>query len=69
MPAKRTALAEVHGEARLERIAQLAEDDALLVSAELRQRHRGARAPALARGDNARHFPDVKAWAPQAALV
>ena len=34
--------AEVHGAARLERVAQLAEDDALLVTAQLRQRHRGA---------------------------
>eukprot|EP00964_Phaeocystis_antarctica_P116359 scaffold80296_cov48-Phaeocystis_antarctica.AAC.3 len=42
--------AEVHGEARLERVAQLAEDDALLVTAELRQRHRRAlQRPARAR--------------------
>eukprot|EP00964_Phaeocystis_antarctica_P160322 scaffold131851_cov75-Phaeocystis_antarctica.AAC.1 len=32
--------AEVHGAARLECVAQLAEDDALLVTAQLRQRHR-----------------------------
>ena len=37
-----TGAAEVHGEARLERVAQLAEDDALRVTAQLRQRHRGA---------------------------
>eukprot|EP00964_Phaeocystis_antarctica_P039757 scaffold22740_cov66-Phaeocystis_antarctica.AAC.1 len=47
--------AEVHGAARLERVAQLAEDDALLVTAQLRQRHGGARAVGnarAARGDN-----------------
>ena len=39
------------GEARIERVrrAQLEEDDACLVTAELRQRHRGARAPRHAR--------------------
>eukprot|EP00964_Phaeocystis_antarctica_P108719 scaffold73263_cov65-Phaeocystis_antarctica.AAC.2 len=42
--------AEIHGASRLERVAQLAEDDALLVTAELRQRHRRARGPARARG-------------------
>ena len=47
-----TGAAEVHGEARLERVQQLAEDDAVLVGAELRQRHRGARAVARW-GDNA----------------
>tara|TARA_B100000780_G_C20866925_1_gene344769 strand:+ start:276 stop:488 length:213 start_codon:yes stop_codon:yes gene_type:complete len=30
---------------RLKRVAQLAEDDTVLVGAELRQRHRGARLP------------------------
>eukprot|EP00964_Phaeocystis_antarctica_P137595 scaffold102178_cov69-Phaeocystis_antarctica.AAC.5 len=49
-----TGAAQVPGEARLERVAQLAEDDAVLVGAELRQRHRGARA--AARGDNARQI-------------
>ena len=48
--------AEDHGEARLERVAQLAEDDAVHVGAQLRQRHRGARAVRAAVGDNARHF-------------
>ena len=43
-PQLAVSAAEVHDEARLERVAQLAEDDALLVGAELRQRHRGARA-------------------------
>eukprot|EP00964_Phaeocystis_antarctica_P152284 scaffold120117_cov59-Phaeocystis_antarctica.AAC.2 len=37
--------AEVKGEARLERVAQLAEDDALLVTAQFRQRHRRAAGP------------------------
>ena len=36
--------AEVHDEARLERVAQLAQDDALLVATQLGQRHRDARA-------------------------
>eukprot|EP00964_Phaeocystis_antarctica_P128491 scaffold92278_cov62-Phaeocystis_antarctica.AAC.10 len=36
--------AVAHGDARIEHVAQLAEDDALLVTAQLRQRHRGARA-------------------------
>ena len=31
--------AEVHGDARIEHVAQLAEDDARLVAAELRERH------------------------------
>eukprot|EP00964_Phaeocystis_antarctica_P045263 scaffold26044_cov63-Phaeocystis_antarctica.AAC.2 len=35
--------AQVHGEARLEHVAQLDEDDARLVTTQLRQRHRGAR--------------------------
>eukprot|EP00964_Phaeocystis_antarctica_P009095 scaffold4934_cov63-Phaeocystis_antarctica.AAC.2 len=35
-----------HGDAWIERVAQLAEDDALLVTAQLRQRHRAARAAA-----------------------
>eukprot|EP00964_Phaeocystis_antarctica_P095276 scaffold61782_cov78-Phaeocystis_antarctica.AAC.3 len=38
---------EGHGDARIEHVAQLAEDDALLVTAQLRERHRGA---AAARG-------------------
>ena len=38
-----------HGDARVEHVAQLAEDDALLVTAQLRQRHRGARAVPLGR--------------------
>ena len=49
-----TGAAEVHGEARLERVQQLAEDDAVLVGAELRQRHRGARARAVPRGNSVR---------------
>jgi hypothetical protein len=36
--------AEGHGDARIEHVAQLAEDDALLVTAQRRERHRGARA-------------------------
>eukprot|EP00964_Phaeocystis_antarctica_P144937 scaffold110839_cov60-Phaeocystis_antarctica.AAC.1 len=36
--------AQVQGEARLEHVAQLDEDDARLVTAQPRQRHRGARA-------------------------
>eukprot|EP00964_Phaeocystis_antarctica_P161688 scaffold133788_cov69-Phaeocystis_antarctica.AAC.1 len=35
--------AQVHGGARLEHVAQLGEEDALLVAAQRRQRHRGAR--------------------------
>ena len=38
---------EGHGDARIEHVAQLAEDDAVLVTAQLRERHRGA---AAARG-------------------
>jgi hypothetical protein len=34
--------AQGHGEARIEHVAQLDEEDALLVTAQLRQRHRGA---------------------------
>ena len=34
--------AEGHGDARVEHVAQLAEDDALLVTAQRRERHRGA---------------------------
>jgi hypothetical protein len=34
--------AQGHGEARIKHVAQLDEDDALLVTAQLRQRHRGA---------------------------
>jgi hypothetical protein len=48
--------AEGHGDARIERVAQLAEDDALLVTAQRRERHRRACAqPRRARdvGDNA----------------
>ena len=33
--------AEVHGDARLERVAQLEKDDTLLVTTELRERHPG----------------------------
>eukprot|EP00964_Phaeocystis_antarctica_P025426 scaffold14290_cov63-Phaeocystis_antarctica.AAC.6 len=44
--------AQEHGEARLEHVAQLAEDDALLVTAELRERHRDARRRARWRGYN-----------------
>eukprot|EP00964_Phaeocystis_antarctica_P124924 scaffold88567_cov61-Phaeocystis_antarctica.AAC.6 len=33
--------AQVHGEARIEHVPQLGEEDALLVTAQLRQRHRG----------------------------
>jgi hypothetical protein len=36
--------AEGHGDARIEHVAQLAEDDALLVTAQRHERHRGARA-------------------------
>ena len=36
--------AELHGEARLEHVAQLGEEDALLVLAQRRERHRSARA-------------------------
>ena len=42
--------AEVRDEARLERVAQLAQDDALLVVAQLGQRHRDARARRDKRG-------------------
>eukprot|EP00964_Phaeocystis_antarctica_P160407 scaffold131973_cov72-Phaeocystis_antarctica.AAC.2 len=35
--------AECHGNAWIELVAQLAEDDALLVTAQLRQRHRARR--------------------------
>ena len=35
--------AEGHGDARIEHVAQLAEDDAQLVTAQRRERHRGAR--------------------------
>eukprot|EP00964_Phaeocystis_antarctica_P107660 scaffold72338_cov51-Phaeocystis_antarctica.AAC.3 len=38
--------AQVHGSARLEHVAQLDEEDALLVTAQRRQRHRGERAAA-----------------------
>eukprot|EP00964_Phaeocystis_antarctica_P108397 scaffold73003_cov64-Phaeocystis_antarctica.AAC.3 len=34
--------AQVHGEARLEHVAQLADEDALLVTAQREERHRGA---------------------------
>eukprot|EP00964_Phaeocystis_antarctica_P115664 scaffold79647_cov59-Phaeocystis_antarctica.AAC.1 len=54
-PQPTAGAAEVPGEARLKRVAQLADDDAVLVGAELRQRHRGARAFAAV-GGNARHF-------------
>ena len=39
--------AEGHGDARIEHVAQLAEDDALLVTAQRRERHRGPRAARL----------------------
>ena len=35
--------AEVNGDARLQHVAQLGEDDALLVTAQRHERHRGAR--------------------------
>eukprot|EP00964_Phaeocystis_antarctica_P075728 scaffold46760_cov39-Phaeocystis_antarctica.AAC.4 len=43
-PQPAAGAAEVHREARLENAAQMAEDDALLVLAQLRGRHRGVRA-------------------------
>eukprot|EP00964_Phaeocystis_antarctica_P054867 scaffold32268_cov58-Phaeocystis_antarctica.AAC.3 len=42
--------AEVHGEAWLEHVAQLATDYALLVTAELRERHHRGAARAAAKG-------------------
>eukprot|EP00964_Phaeocystis_antarctica_P126479 scaffold90162_cov56-Phaeocystis_antarctica.AAC.7 len=41
--------AEVHGDARLEHVAQLGEDAAVLVTAQLRERHREG---AAHRGEN-----------------
>ena len=43
--------AAVYGVARLEHVAQLAEDYALRVTTQRRQRHRGARAPESERTD------------------
>ena len=43
-------LAQGHGDARVEHVAQLDEEDALLVAAQLGQRHRDAGAPGRARG-------------------
>jgi hypothetical protein len=40
-PQLATDAAKVYGDARIEHVAQLAEDGALLVTAQLRQRHRG----------------------------
>eukprot|EP00964_Phaeocystis_antarctica_P022872 scaffold12773_cov64-Phaeocystis_antarctica.AAC.4 len=40
LPQLAVGAAEGHGDLRIERVAQLAEDDALLVTAQLRQRHR-----------------------------
>ena len=55
LPQLAASAAEGHGDARVERVAQLDEDDALLVTAQLGERHRDARGGARAsRGDNAR---------------
>eukprot|EP00964_Phaeocystis_antarctica_P052117 scaffold30492_cov33-Phaeocystis_antarctica.AAC.2 len=44
LPQPADGAAEVHRKARLENAAQMAEDDALLVLAQLRERHLGVRA-------------------------
>eukprot|EP00964_Phaeocystis_antarctica_P051196 scaffold29862_cov51-Phaeocystis_antarctica.AAC.1 len=41
LPQPAAGAAKVHGAARVERIAQLNEDDALLVLAQAHERHRG----------------------------
>ena len=53
--------AEVHDEARLERVAQLAQDDALFVAAQLRERHR-RRACALGGGASRVNHSFTPSW-------
>eukprot|EP00964_Phaeocystis_antarctica_P087112 scaffold55232_cov63-Phaeocystis_antarctica.AAC.5 len=44
LPQLMAGTAQVHGGARLEHVAQLCEEDALLVAAQRHERHRAARA-------------------------